>query len=740
MCSSQLNNLFVFFSNSEIVFPGGAGVSGYPSVKSSTSMHDALMEFSGQTANPVELTKAATRDQNENKLHPFGVLWSELESSSTPVGLLPNRSYGAMGEPTGSVDNWPTDSRRLTQVDPNMSLDALAANRMSQFEHESNRFNLGDQLPSNQHRQQQFQNRDMLSHSHIGDQAQDLEHLMTLQLQQQQKIQLQQQQKIQMQQQQKFQLQQQQLQQEHQLHQKLLQEQQQSHARQLHLQHILQGQIPDSRFGQSHDFPRSKSVDQILLEQQLMNELQKSSGYPSQNFAPYLEQLAAGNFGQLPHEGHQKELLEQLLQSQYGPMQSQYGQMQSQHGQLQSQHGQLQSEPIRSLEYQLLQQEQLMQLVNGGRHKSLLEEQRHIDPLWPSDHNDQLLRTHPGIHRSRSSAGFRPLDFHQQQQRPPFEDQLGQLERNLSYQQQLRQELFEQGRPFDPSAPLPVSASRLNLDALNGLGLSQGLELRDATAHMQSLGRLENSTTPGFSHQNHRLPSGESHFSQLEPTKERWPGADTQVAGDWAESQFHRSNIDAEHHKMRRLGEDSNSWMVDGSTDDKSKQLFMELLHQRPSHQHAEPQNMNRGETYDRMGPSGRGLSDHGGRLNDPSIFGSQALSDEQVNRLPPGDGNNMGSLHRNSSLRSDGGRSTQNENQGLSNMFGMNKDANDMKTWNSVPQKKEGMGRMSFEAQDRMGKQAGMDSLAQVQGERPVVTPGQRSTFNISGMYLSNL
>ncbi|KAG7598433.1 GYF domain [Arabidopsis suecica] len=731
---------FLDFSaqDEEIVFPGRAGVSGCASsVKSSTSMHDTFMEFSGHSDIPVESTKAATRNQNENKLHPFGVLWSELEGGSTPVNPS-NRSYGAMGEPTGSIDNRPINSRRNTQIDPSMSLDTLTANRMSQFEHESNFFNHGDQ-----HHQQHFQNRDMLSHLHIGDQAQDLEHLITLQLQQQQKIQLQQQQKIQLQQQQKIQLQQHQLEQEHQLHQKLLQEQQQSHARELHFQQILQGQTPDTRFGQSHDFPRSNNVDQMLLEQQLMNELQKSSGHPSQNFAPYIEQLAAGNFGQFSHEGQQRELLEQLLSSQ---MQSPYGQKQSHYGQMQSQHGQLQSETIRSLEYQLLQQEQLMQLANGVRHNTLFEEQRHIDPLWPSDHSDQLLRTHPGIQRSHSSAGFRPLDFHQQQQRPPFEDQFGQLERNLSYQQQLRQELFEQGLPFERSA------SGRNLDAVNGLGLSQGLDLRDATAHMQSSGRLGNST-PGFSHQNPRIPLGEPHFSQLEPMEGRWSGADTQLAGDWAESQFRRSNVDTEHHKMRseirRLGEDSNSWMVGGSTDDKSKQLFMELLHQRPGHQSAESPSMNRGYPYDRMVPSGLtpgiqmlgGLSDHGGSQNVSSAFGARSFSDEQVNRMP-GDRNNMGLLHRNGSLLSgiiDGGRSTQNESQAFSNMFAMNKDANDIKTWNNVPPKNEGMGRMmSYEAQDRMGKQAVLDSL--VQDELPVVTPGQQSSFNISDQYSDNL
>ncbi|KAJ4879824.1 GYF domain-containing protein [Raphanus sativus] len=685
---------FLGFSaqDEEIVFPGRTGVSGYGSAKSSANMHDASMGVSGHSAIPVESAKVATQNQNDNKLHPFGVLWSELESNSTPVDLLPNRAYD-----TGH------DQKYL-------------------------------------------------------DQAQDLDHLLSLQLQQQQH------QKIQLQQQQKIQLQQLQLEQEYQLQQKLLQEQQQSHARNLHFQQILQGQTPDSRIGQSQDFTRFNNVDQMLLEQQLMDELQRSGhGHLSQNFTPYMEQLAAGNFGQLPHEGHQKELLEQLLSTQ----------MQSQYRQMHSQHGHMQSEPMRLLEYQRLQQEQLMQLANGGRqntlleelrhnpqhgqmeyqmlqqeqllqlanrarHNTLLEEHRHIDPLWPSNRNDQLLGAHPGIHRSHSSTGFRPVDFHEQQQRPPFEDHFSHLERNLSYQQQLNQELFEQGLPFERSASLPRNASGLNLDALKGLNIS---EFRDPTAQMHSSGRLGNST-PGFSHQNPHIQLGEPHFSELEPRKERWHGADAQLASGWAETQFQRSNTDADHHKMRsemrRLGEDSNSWMVDGHTDEKSKQLFMELLHQRPGHQSVESPSMNRGEPYDRMAPSSFGLADHSGRQNASSSFGSHASSDEHANGLP-GDGNYMGSLQRNNSLRSgsiDGGR--KNETKDFSNMFGMSKDANDIRTWNNAPPKKEGAGLMSFEAQDRMGKQAVMDSL--VQREVPVGTLSKQASLSISESYSDNL
>jgi hypothetical protein len=72
--------------------------------------------------------------------------------------------------------------------------------------------------------------------------------------------------------------------------------------------------------------------------------------------------------------------------------------------------------------------------------------------------------------------------------------------------------------------------------------------------------------------------------------------------------------------------------------------------------------------------------------------------------------------------------------------MFGMNKDVNEMKNWNNVPRQNEGMGRMSYEAQERMGKQAGIDSLGQLQGERPAVTLGIQSCFNISDPYSDNL
>ncbi|KAF8046217.1 hypothetical protein N665_3936s0005 [Sinapis alba] len=309
---------FLDFSaqDEEIVFPGRAGVTGYGSAKSSTSMHDALLEVSGHSAIPVDSARVATQNQSENKLHPFGVLWSELESGSTPVELLPNRSYDTVH-----------DQKYL-------------------------------------------------------DQAQDLDHLMTLQLQQQQH------QKIQLQQQQKIQLQQRQLEQEYQLQQKLIQEQQQSHARQLHFQQILQGQTPDSRIGQSHDFPRFNNVDQMLLEQQLMDELQ-NSGHLSQNFTPYMEQLAAGNFGQLPHEGHQKELLEQLLSTQ----------MQSQYRQMHSQHGHMQSEPMRSLDDNLVGEVRKDRLVvpSHGQVSVLLKRP-------PSSHS---ASSHEGLLEHMSDAANR---------------------------------------------------------------------------------------------------------------------------------------------------------------------------------------------------------------------------------------------------------------------------------------------------------------------------------------------
>ncbi|XP_010531016.1 PREDICTED: uncharacterized protein LOC104807415 isoform X3 [Tarenaya hassleriana] len=721
----------------EIVFPGRTGGTSYANI------HDTSASTVGHPTIPIESAEAAVRNQNENKLHPFGVLWSELESTNASVSQLPNRPYGAMAEPAGVMESWSNTSWKNTRIEPNMSLDALAASRMSQLEQEAKRFDLVDSFTSNQHHQQPFQNRNMLPQAHLSEpdrihgqnlvhrqqfpdnHVQDLEHMLTLQLQQQQqKIQMHQHQH-QLQQQQ----QQQQLQQEHQLHQKLLQEQQQqSHARQLLLQQFMQGQTPDPRFGHSHvDFPRANNViDQILLEQQILHGMQQGPGHPSRHFGPSIEQLAAVNFGQLPQEDHQRELLEHLLSTK-----------------LQShQHDQL-----RALEYQMLQQEQLMQSSKGTRHNSFLEEQRHIDPLWPSDQGDQLLRTHSGLHRSHSS-GIRPLDYQQQQQRPPFEEHLGQLDRNLSLQENIRQGLFEQGSlPFERAASLPVNASGLNLDAVNALRLAHGLEMRDPTAHMQAAGGLGR-FTPGFHLQNPHNPLAQSHVSQLESMGGRWAEADTQLTGDWAESQFRRLHIDAEQQKLRsevgRASEDPNSWMSEGSTEDKSKRLLMDLLHQRPDHQSTDLPDMNRRDSYDRMAPSGLltgssssvhpfgGLSDHESSLNFSSAMGSHhAFPDEQLNRLQR-DGDylmrsELGSMHRSNSLRSvnmDGGQSTHSDSRGF-DMFGMNKDSNDMRGWNNVL-RNEGMGRMRYDSQDGMGRQAGFDPLGQ--GELPAGPYGDRA------------
>ncbi|KAL0421596.1 UNVERIFIED_CONTAM: hypothetical protein Slati_3182500 [Sesamum latifolium] len=114
----------------------------------------------------------------------------------------------------------------------------------------------------------------------------DMEHILALQLQQQRQLQLQEQQQVQQQ------LQEQQLQQQQHFHQQqmLLKEQQQSQARQVLVEQLLQSQMRESGRGQSHlDALRSNAaIEQAILKQQILNDLQQRSQFPSRHPDPSL--------------------------------------------------------------------------------------------------------------------------------------------------------------------------------------------------------------------------------------------------------------------------------------------------------------------------------------------------------------------------------------------------------------------------------------------------------------------
>ncbi|KAH9708077.1 GYF domain-containing protein [Citrus sinensis] len=583
----------------EILFPGRPGNAGYPIVKSSGSFHEPVV----QPSQPMDLTESGMQNQNDNRMHPIGLLWSELEATQTRPTSVPSSAgratpFSAMADPALAADTWSDIYRKNTLADPNVYQDPMAAHHMRHVEQESNNFDLAEQLLSKQLQQQQLQQRNMFSsHAHLNESvleqvpnqnvihqqqlanhpAADLEHLLTLHLQQQQ----------QQQQQQQLQLQHHQMQQQQQLHQqKLLLERQQSQARQVLLEQLLHNQMPDPGLGQSHIDPirANNALDQALLEQHLLHELQQRSHHPQKHFVPSLDQLIQMKFGQAIQQEHHRDLMELMSRSPHGQMQA--------------------------LEHQILLQEQMRarQLSMGLRQRANVPADRHIDPLWQVDESDQLLRTHSGAH----SSGFSPLDVYQQQQRPPHEEQLVNLERNLSLQEQLRQGIFEPGSlPFERSISLPAGAPRMNLDTANAMSHPHGLDLQVLNPHMQPAGQV-GSFNSGIHPHNHHHPlvPNQPNISHLDAIDCHWSESNGQLANEWMESRIQQLHINAEQQRrepeVKMTSENPSLWMSDGSHDEKSRQLLMELLHKKSGHQPSESLDMNmNGVSLGRRSPSG---------------------------------------------------------------------------------------------------------------------------------------
>lgn len=588
--------LIFYCARVEILFPGRPGNAGYPIVKSSGSFHEPVV----QPSQPMDLTESGMQNQNDNRMHPIGLLWSELEATQTRPTSVPSSAgratpFSAMADPALAADTWSDIYRKNTLADPNVYQDPMAARHMRHVEQESNNFDLAEQLLSKQLQQQQLQQRNMFSsHAHLNESVleqvpnqnvihqqqlanhptADLEHLLTLHLQQQQ-------------QQQQLQLQHHQMQQQQQLHQqKLLLERQQSQARQVLLEQLLHNQMPDPGLGQSHIDPirANNAIDQALLEQHLLHELQQRSHHPQKHFVPSLDQLIQMKFGQAIQQEHHRDLMELMSRSPHGQMQA--------------------------LEHQILLQEQMRarQLSMGLRQRANVPEDRHIDPLWQVDESDQLLRTHSGAH----SSGFSPLDVYQQQQRPPHEEQLVNLERNLSLQEQLRQGIFEPGSlPFERSISLPAGAPRMNLDTVNAMSHPHGLDVQVLNPHMQPAGQV-GSFNSGIHPHNHHHPlvPNQPNISHLDAIDCHWSESNGQLANEWMESRIQQLHINAEQQRrepeVKMTSENPSLWMSDGSHDEKSRQLLMELLHKKSGHQPSESLDMNmNGVSLGRRSPSG---------------------------------------------------------------------------------------------------------------------------------------
>ncbi|KAK4765120.1 hypothetical protein SAY86_026210, partial [Trapa natans] len=529
----------------EMVFPGQLEISGYPVSKLAGRIGGEPII---STSHPFRsMTETSMQSQNDNKLHPFGLLWSELEGSrQTPASKLPTTvggasAFGGLVDPAVLSEAGPYSYRRNGPTDqPNHFDHAVGTHNFHHLEQEPTHFHLREQLLSRHVRQQQqnqFPSHTQLLHPSLENMKNETlahhQQLVNHPLPELEQIIALQQRQHQLQQQHHFQQQQKLLQEQQQ---KLLLEQQQSQVHQILLEQMLQNRIQDPALGQSHVDPLQSSsmLDKVLLEQQLLHELRQHSHHPSGNIDPSIEQLIQAKFGRLRQHELQREILLSRAQQGY----------------------------IQSLDNQLLQEQLYAREFSTslGMHNSI-EGERHIDSAWPNDEAAQSLVQH-GAHRIHAS-GFNSPEAFQRQSGPSRDDHMHYFERNQSLQEHLRQVQYDPGQMlFERSTSVLAVNPGMNLNIGNDVARFNGLDMQE-NLRMKSIG--QGGLFPAESH------AHEPRHSRPITMESYWPDNTSTLQNDWLESQIQQLHINSEQQQREAevtlASKDQNSWMSDAQND-----------------------------------------------------------------------------------------------------------------------------------------------------------------------------
>ncbi|GMH02254.1 hypothetical protein Nepgr_004093 [Nepenthes gracilis] len=737
----------------EIVFPGRPGTAGY-------SIGNPSRNNDGYLVNPVtypshanSLRKHGIPGQGDDKLHPFGLLWSELEgthprqtwSSSIPSSGTPGQSLrhfdGTVASFTGVSDadkakeSWSNFYGKDPITGTNMHGDAtMDALHFAHLEPDSNHLELDDQIVQLQIQQKLMQQSNLFSqiphlndlaveqvssrnaiHQQLANQSiHELDHLLALQQQRQQELR--------------------QLMQQQQFHQQqMLMQEQQSQARQLLLEQLHHDVSHDPGFPPSHvDLSGVHSVlDQALLEH-FVQELQHQSQHPSRHTDQYAEQLIQANFGQVAHREHQSNLYELIDHTRH--------------------------EQLRSLEHEILQRE-LLQLQSRQRTMGLMQRQEMeegtpIGPGWPMDESERFVRNTAGIHRAHSASSS-PLDIFQQQQRPSHEEQLAQFDRNLQLQEQLQRGLYDRSaHQYAQSMSLPAGAG-INIDVLNSVAHIQGLDIQDPSTHIRTSAQGASFSSSTHSHHpHHPFVPGEFAVSQLDAMECRWSEGDKHQSNDWIEPQVRQLHLNALQQKRAlevKMNSEDKSWSSSGYDEENSKRLLMELLNQKSGYQSTKPQDLIDGLALERQATSNffSDLTSTDHVLGNNSVIGASCVSIsgeqpeyqlvdnhatgfESSGRLPVQ--TNSGIVMERESIFL-GINQTSQATYKNSNRVGRSYVERELSEveGKKLPAKNEGMNKGSAsEIQECMAKQAGISSVDDV--EIPTNSSAKHSSIGIAG------
>ncbi|XP_027349401.1 uncharacterized protein LOC113861005 [Abrus precatorius] len=548
---------------------------------------DVNASYSHPTGKPVanEIAVSDVHNSEADKLHPFGLLMSELRdgshlrraqssNSSLRLGdqghfldpLIDRDAPFADQSTVGGIVNQPsfretwTDEYGINRhFNPNPHVGSLEDQFLSHMGPKFNNFDVAEHLMLQKLQKERLQQQSNISNhfpAHINgsdlerfpgfahsqnmksniqqmmqNSGPDFERILELQIQQRQ-LELQQQQEMHHQ---------------HLLQQQMkLQPQQQSQVQQLLLEQLMHQQIPDPNFGQTkHDISRDNLLDQVQLRRYL-HDLQQNS-HSLRHLDPSMEQIIQANMGLNAVQGRQADLSDLLLQARHGNILSSEQQLHFQQDQLQAQ-----------------------QISLALRQKLGLDGERHFGRSWPINETGQLVRNQT-THQLGHSTGFNVSDIHKQQQRlVAHEEQLNYLGRNLPEQNQ-RGFYEPNSMMFERSAPISV----------------QGRELHDRRRYLLPTDQLGSLSS-------HHLQSSDDLFGHHpDAFKNSLSGNNGHVENSWIDPRVQLQHLEAARQR-RELGDtvtsaDLNLSASAGAHEESSARGFMDLLHQKLGVQSTQP-------------------------------------------------------------------------------------------------------------------------------------------------------
>ncbi|KAL2320331.1 hypothetical protein Fmac_029300 [Flemingia macrophylla] len=539
---------------------------------------DVSTSYSHPGGKPVsnEVAMNDTHNNEADKLHPFGLLMSELrdgshlrraQSSNSSLRLgdqgqfldplidreapfADQSSVGSMVNQPSFRETWADDYGINRHFNPNPRVGSLEDQFLSHMGPKFNNFDMAEHLMLQKLQKERLQQQSNVSNhfpahlngsdlerfpgfalphsksSNIQQMMQnsgtDFERILELQIQQRQ-LELQQQQDMHHQQL---------------LHQQMkLQPQQQSQVQQLLLEQFMHQQMPDPNFGQSkHDISRDNLLDQVQLRR-YMQDLQQNS-HSLRHLDPSMEQIIQANMGINAAQGRQADLSDLLLQARHGNLLPSEQQLHFQQDQLKAQ-----------------------QLSLALRQQLGLEGERHFGGRsWPINETGQLVRN-PATHQLGHSTGFNVSDIHKQQQRlVTQEEQLNYLGRNLPEQNQ--RGFYDNPMMFERSAPISA----------------QGRELHDRRRYLHPSDQLGSITS-------HHLQSSDDHFGHHpDAFKSSLSGNNGHVENSWIDPRVQLQHLEAARQRRELVdtvtSADLNLSSSGGIHEESSARGFMDLLHQ----------------------------------------------------------------------------------------------------------------------------------------------------------------